>query len=89
MITKTKINIELNGELLKYMRLSRNLSQRELSHKLFIAPCTLSHYEKGTRLVPTSVLADAAKILDYEIRVVDLTNNSIINKIQIERITKN
>ena len=71
------------------MRISRNFSQRELAHKLFLAPCTLSHYERGTRLVPTSVLVDAAKILNYEIKVFDLNTNAELNRIQIERITKN
>lgn len=84
-----KNDIQLNGELLKYMRLSRNLSQRELANKLFIAPCTLSHYENSTRLVPSSVLINAARILDYKIIVYDLLKQKELCKIQIERINDN
>ena len=74
------------GDYIKYMRIERCLTQRELAHKLFIAPSTLSHYEVGTRMVPYSVLDKAMKIMNYKITIVDCKKNKEITKMEIERI---
>lgn len=86
---KDKTSIELNGKLLKYMRITRNKTQHQLANMLFVAPCTLSHYELGSREVPNAVLAEAAKKLDFDFKLVDCLSEKEVTRIQVERITKN
>ena len=76
------------GEYIKYMRISRNMTQKELAHKLFIAPCTLSHYETGIRMVPYSLFEKCIKILEYKITIIDCKTKQEITKIEVDRILK-
>ncbi len=56
------------GHYLKYMRIKRGLNQAAMARKLFIAPCTLSHYETGSRLVPYTILLLAAEICNFKVQ---------------------
>ncbi len=76
------------GEYLKYMRLSRGITQKELAKKLFIAPCTLSHYETGSRMVPYSLFEKCLKILNYKYTIIDCENEKEVTRVEIERIIK-
>ncbi len=66
------------GYYLKYMRLQRGIKQVAMADKLFIAPCTLSHYENGTRLVPYTIMLLAAEVCDYKIQFIDKLANKVI-----------
>jgi transcriptional regulator with XRE-family HTH domain len=74
------------GYYLKYMRIERGLTQKELSKKLFIAPCTLSHYENGSRMVPYSVFERAMHILNFSMHVIDSKTKKEITNLEINRI---
>ena len=74
------------GEYIKYMRLSRGLSQKELARQLYIATCTLSHYEVGTRMVPYSVFEKALKIMNFKQIIIDCRNSKELTKMEISRI---
>lgn len=76
------------GEYLKYMRISRGITQKDLAKKLFIAPCTLSHYETGSRMVPYSLFEKCLKILNYKVTIVDCQNEKEVTKVEIQRIIK-
>ena len=80
--------IGMLGEYIKYMRISRKMTQKELAKKLFIAPCTLSHYETGIRMVPYSLFEKCIKILDYKIKIIDCLNKQEISTREIERVLK-
>ncbi len=66
------------GEILRHARQSRGLSQKQLAEKLFIAPCTLSHYETNTRMIPHLTFAKALKLLNYQLNVLDCKTGKII-----------
>lgn len=54
------------GGMIRNARISKGLSQRELSKKLNIAQTTLSHYEVNRRDVPNHLLPRLCKILDKD-----------------------
>ncbi len=67
-------------EYIKDLRLSRGISQKSLAAKLYIAPCTLSHYESGKRMVPHQTYEKILELLDYKINVYDLRTGKQLNK---------
>ena len=76
------------GEYIRYMRLSRGMTQRELAKKLYIATCTLSHYETGIRMVPYTLFEKCMKILEYKINFIDCRAMIEVKKTDIDRILK-
>ena len=76
------------GEYIKYMRISRGMTQKALAKKLYIAPCTLSHYETGIRMVPFSLFEKCMDILDYQLHFIDCKIMTEITKHEIERVLK-
>ncbi len=73
------------GQYLKYMRTVRGINQKEFAKKLFIAPCTLSHYENGSRMVPYTILLLAAEVSNFELKIIDNENHKEITDIDIEK----
>ncbi len=76
------------GSYIKYMRKSRYYTQRELAKKLFIAPCTLSHYENGTRMVPYNTFLLVLEICNYKIDIIDLKSGKNITNLELVRLSK-
>ena len=76
------------GEYIRYMRISRGMTQKDLAKKLYIATCTLSHYETGIRMVPYPIFEKCMKILVYKITFIDCRAMTEIKKNDIERILK-
>lgn len=74
------------GSYIKYMRLSRNMTQLELAKKLYIAPCTLSHYETGSRMAPYSIFEKTMKVCNFEMHVIDVINKKDITSEEVLRI---
>lgn len=74
------------GAYLKCMRISRGYTQIELAKKLYIAPCTLSHYESGIRMVPFSTFSLAMKECNYKMKIIDCVSNKDITSKEIEKI---
>ena len=64
------------------------MTQKELAKELFIAPCTLSHYEVGSRMVPFALFEKCLKILDYKFTVIDCKTQKEITSLEIERTKK-
>ena len=80
--------IKMLGHYIKYMRLSRGLTQVELCKMIYIATSTLSHYETGLRLVPYHIFLLVAKVCEYEINIIDSKSGQIITDLELSRITK-
>ncbi len=76
------------GEYIRYMRISRGMTQKELAKKLYIAACTLSHYETGIRMVPYSIFEKCMKILDYKVTFIDCKTMTEIKNADVDRIIK-
>jgi transcriptional regulator with XRE-family HTH domain len=76
------------GEYIKYMRISRGITQKELAKKLYIAPCTLSHYETGIRMVPFSIFEKSLKIMDFKLSFIDCRTMNEIKQNDVDRILK-
>ncbi len=75
------------GIYLRYMRMSRGYTQTQLAKMLFIAPCTLSHYESGLRMVPHSILDLVMDICEYSIKIIDDETGVDITKLEISKLT--
>jgi len=72
------------GQILKNMRLEKELSQKDLGKKLNIADNTISSYERGNSQPDFETIIKIAKICDYEL----LFKNKNGNMISIEEISK-
>lgn len=57
----------INGDKLKEIRESRNMTQKETAQKLNIAATTLSNYERGTREPRYDFLFSFSKLFDLGI----------------------
>lgn len=75
------------GKYIKFMRIERGMTQTELAKKLFIAPCTLSHYEVGTRMTPYSVFELALKVCNFSFNIIDCKTKKNITMSEIVRMT--
>ncbi len=76
------------GEFVKYMRKSRGYTQVEMSKLLFIAPCTLSHYESSTRMMPFNTFKKAMDICNYNLKIIDCIKNKDITDEEMKRYLK-
>ena len=63
------------GMILKNMRLSANLSQKELGKKLNLADTTISSYERENSQADFDTIAKISKVCGYEIYFKDNENN--------------
>lgn len=77
----------MSGKLIKYMRITRGLTQKELAAMLFIAPCSLSHYESGVRTASHALVLKAAKALNFKIEIVDCIKNKKVTQNEVDRTT--
>ena len=55
------------GQILKNMRIEKELSQKDLGKKLNIADNTISSYERGNSQPDFETIIKIAKICDYEL----------------------
>lgn len=74
------------GDLIRYMRKSRGITQEELSSKIYISTSTLSHYETGSRLVPYHTFLLIAKICEYKVNVIDLISKKTVTDQDLARV---
>ncbi len=79
--------INMYGIYIRYMRKSRGYTQLELAKKLFIAPCTLSHYESGLRMVPFTIFELVMDLCGYSIKILDCETGVDITKLEISKLT--
>ncbi len=63
------------GTILKNMRLSANLTQKELAEKLNLADNTISSYERENSQADFDTILRIAKIYNYEFKIIDKNNN--------------
>ncbi len=63
------------GTILKNMRLSANLTQKELAEKLNLADNTISSYERENSQADFDTILRIAKICNYEFKIIDKNNN--------------
>lgn len=72
------------GNLLKNMRLSANLTQKELAEKLNLADNTISSYERENSQADFDTILKVAKICGFDFKIIDKNNNLI----DIEEMSK-
>lgn len=72
------------GNLLKNMRLSANLTQKELAEKLNLAYNTISSYERENSQADFDTILKVAKICGFDFKIIDKNNNLI----DIEEMSK-
>lgn len=65
------------GMILKNMRLSSGLSQKELGDKLNLADTTISSYERENSQADFETILKIARICNYDFIITDKNNNSI------------
>lgn len=65
------------GIILKNMRLTARLSQKELGDKLNLADTTISSYERENSQADFETIMKIAKICNFEFLIKDKRNNSI------------
>lgn len=66
---------------LKNLREDSDISQKELAEKLNISQRTLSHYELGTRDIPTELLIKAADFFNCSVDyLLERTDKQYLNK---------
>lgn len=73
------------GNLIKYIRIKRNLTQEELAKKINIGRTTLSDYEREKTDINFETIQKICDSCDYEIILKDKKNNQIITIPEIER----
>lgn len=57
------------NELLKEIRLSKGLSQKDLGELMHIEPQTISNYERGTRECSFNMAMKFLSVLDIDIKI--------------------
>lgn len=72
------------GNILKNMRLSANLTQKDLAEKLNLADNTISSYERENSQADFDTILNIAKICGYTFKIID-NNNNLLN---IEDLSK-
>lgn len=65
------------GMILKNMRLTAGLSQKELSDKLNLADTTISSYERENSQADFETIMKIARICNFEFLIKDKKNNNI------------
>ena len=66
---------------LKNLREDSDISQKELAEKLNISQRTLSHYELGTRDIPTELVIKAADFFNCSVDyLLERTDKQYLNK---------
>lgn len=65
------------GMILKNMRLTKKLSQKDLGDKLNLADTTISSYERENSQADFETILKIAKICNYEFLLKDENNNII------------
>lgn len=65
------------GNIIKNMRLTKGLSQRELGHKLNLSDTTISSYERENSQADFNTIIKIAKICGFEIQF-KTPNNEIM-----------
>lgn len=66
------------GNIIKNMRLSANLTQKELAKKLNLAYNTISSYERENSQADFDTILRIAKICNFEFKIMD-QNNKILD----------
>ena len=72
------------GTILKNMRLSANLTQKELAEKLNLADNTVSSYERENSQADFDTILQIARICNFDLKIIDKNNNMI----DIEEMSK-
>lgn len=73
------------NEIIKYMRKTKKLKQKELAKLCDIAVTTLSGYETNYSQPTFEMIEKIANICNYEIQFINKENNEIITTKNIER----
>lgn len=77
-MTKILIKPERAADTIKSIRLHLGLTQKEFAKALgYCSAATISHVESGKRTVSLSILADAARLAGYDMKI-SLTKNGDI-----------
>ena len=66
------------GEILKNLRIERNLSQQQMAKLLFVSRSSVANWETGGRIPDLMILTRIAKLLDVDISL--LTGAEGVNK---------
>ena len=74
------------GKMLKLMRILRKLKQSELAKKVSIAESTISNYETEDRTITMINFINIASSLNFEVQIVDKTNNNIYKFDYVDRM---
>lgn len=72
------------GAILKNMRLSANLTQKELAEKLNLADNTISSYERENSQADFDTILKIARICNFDFKIIDQNNNLL----DIEALSK-
>ncbi len=73
------------GTILRNMRLSANLSQRDLGDILNLADTTISSYERENSQPDFATILKIAKVCGYEFKICELKTEKLIS---LEKMSK-
>ncbi len=65
------------GNILKNMRLSANITQKDLANKLNLADNTVSSYERENSQADFETILKIARICNFDFKIIDKNNNLI------------
>lgn len=72
------------GENIKYYRMKRNFTQKQLAEKADIAVITLQQYESGKRCPRMAKLVNISNALGIDVKILLNESNSIFAGMQID-----
>ena len=73
------------GKIIKYLRKSKKINQKDMCKILNIGQSTLSDYENNKISIDFETIEKIATICDYEIQFINKNNKEIITSKNIER----
>lgn len=79
------MNKKYIGNIIKYMRVNRNLTQEQLAEKINIGRTTLSDYEREKTDINFETIQKICNICNFEIVFKDISNGQNINIEEIQR----
>ena len=81
------MDLEKHGELLKTLRKSKNLTQKEIADRLGVVPKTISKWETGHGFPDVSIISALADILGVSERIL-LSGDMVKNRVETGNMKK-
>ena len=75
------MDLEKHGQLLRFLRKSKNLTQKEIADRLGVVPKTVSKWETGHGFPDVSIISALADILDVSERIL-LSGDMVKNRVE-------